>query len=135
MSGEKREKNASRGKGKPFEPGNKGGGRKPLPKDILAARAMATEEMLRTVIEVRRMTTGDVKKLDLDKVPLGKRAIISAYAKNDYKGIKDYEDRLFGKAHETLSLDGEFKVTDPIEIIDYRGKIAERLKITNDNGK
>lgn len=104
MSGEKREKNEKRGKGKPFVKGNKGGGRKPLPKDILAARSMATEEMLRTVIDVRRMTTGEVKKLDLDKVPLGKRAIISAYAKNDYKGIKDYEDRLFGKATENIDL-------------------------------
>lgn len=110
MAGEKREKNASRGKGRPFAKGNKGGGRKPLPEDIRAARAMATEEMLRTVIEVRLLTIGEVKKLDLDKVSLGKRAIISAYVKNDYKGIKVYEDRLFGKAQESIKLDGGLKV-------------------------
>lgn len=118
-----------------FKKGKSGNpsGRKPLPEDIRAARSMATEEMLRTVIEVRSMTVSEVKKLDLEALPLGKRAIISAYTKNDYKGIRDYEDRLFGKAHETVALTG--KDGDPIEIIDYRGKIAERLKITNDNGK
>lgn len=121
MVGEKREKNAPRGKGRPFVNGNKGGGRKPLPKDILAARAMAAEEMVRTVIEVRRMTAGDVKKLDLDKVPLGKRAIISAYAKNDYKGIKDYEDRLFGKATETVD------VNNGGSIIVYMDRQDEKL--------
>ena len=89
MNSESSEKTAKK-RGKPFSKGASGNpkGRKPLPADIKAARVLATEEMLRTVIDVRRMTAGQVRKLDLEKVPLGKKAIISAYAKNDYRGIK-----------------------------------------------
>lgn len=96
-----------------FKKGNPGGGRKPLPADILLARSMATEEMLRTVIEVRQMTPIEIKACDMEKISLGKRAIINAYAKLEYRGIKDYEDRLFGKAQESVNLtsDGSLPVT------------------------
>ena len=91
-----------------FKPGQSGnpGGRKKLPEDIKAARAMATEDMLRTVIEVRSMSPVDLKKIDMNIVPFGKRAIMNAYVKMDYRGIKDYEDRLFGKAQEYVELTG-----------------------------
>lgn len=39
-------------------------------------------------------------------MPLGKRAIINAYATLDYKAIKDFEDRLWGKAKETVDFSG-----------------------------
>lgn len=87
-----------------FVTGNTGGGRKSLPDDIKAARAMAYEDMCKTVIEVRSLTPEAVKELDMDKEPLGKRAILNAYVKLDYRGIKDYEDRLFGKATDNIDL-------------------------------
>ena len=90
--------------GKNFAKGNKIGGRKALPADIKAARNLSYEDMCRTVIEVRNMTPETVKKEDMEKVPLGERAIINAYAKLDYRGIKDYEDRLWGKARESMEL-------------------------------
>ena len=88
-----------------FKKGNKmGQGRKKLPEDIRAARNLSYEQMCRTVIEVRSLTPGDAKKLDLEKEPLGKRAILNAYVKLDYRGIKNYEDRLWGKATETYKM-------------------------------
>ena len=90
--------------GKNFAKGNKIGGRKALPADIKAARNLSYEDMCRTVIEVREMTPETVKKENMEKVPLGKRAIMNAYAKLDYRGIKDYEDRLWGKSKESVEL-------------------------------
>ena len=123
-----------------FQKGETGNpkGRKPLPKDIRAARSMATEEMLRAVIEVRRMTVSEVKTIDLETLPLGKRAIISAYTKNDYKGIKDYEDRLFGKAHETVALTGEDgKPIIPqkvvFEVVEAKHEDADSKAVSRDN--
>ena len=89
--------------GRDFKKGE--GGRKPLPADIKAARNLSYEEMCRSVIEVRNLTPEQVKKIDLDKETLGKRAILNAFVKLDYKGIKEYEDRLWGKAKETVDLD------------------------------
>jgi hypothetical protein len=89
--------------GRNFKKGE--GGRKPLPEDIKIARSLSYEDMCRTVIEVRSLTPENIKALDMDKEPLGKRAILNAYVKLDYRGIKDYEDRLWGKAKETVDLD------------------------------
>jgi hypothetical protein len=89
-------------------------GRKPLPADIRVARSLSYEEMCRTVIDVRNLTPEDIKKSDMEKMTVGKRAILNAYVKLDYAGIKIYEDRLWGKAKETIDLgntaDGEFKI-------------------------
>ena len=89
-----------------FKKGQSGNpnGRKPLSPDIRAARNLSYEEMCRTVIQVRSMTQSEAKKLDIEKEPLGKRAILNAYLKLDYRGIKDYEDRLWGKAQEAIKL-------------------------------
>jgi hypothetical protein len=88
--------------GRDFKKGE--GGRKPLPADIKAARNLSYEDMCRTVIKVRKMTRKDVKAEDNDELELGKRAIMNAYAKLDYRAIYDYENRLWGKAKETLDL-------------------------------
>jgi len=64
---------------------------------------------------ITKLDPGKRYKIDIEKMPLGKRAIITAYMKNDYKGIKDYEDRLFGKAQEYIALsdtDGNPLFTD-----------------------
>lgn len=98
-------------------------GRKPLPDDIKYARNMSYEDMCRTVIEVRAMTPEQVKRLDSDKEPLGKRAILNAYVKLDYRGIKDYEDRLWGKAKESHEVTGSYLFDDmeiKIEIVDAK---------------
>ena len=92
-----------------FEKGKSGNpkGRKPLPKDVKAARSMAYVDLIRTAAEVRLMSFDDAKREAKSKTtPLGRRAIINAYLKNDYRGIKDFEDRLFGKAQESIQLTG-----------------------------
>jgi hypothetical protein len=100
-----------------FKKGNPGGGRKPLPMDILEARNLSYEDMCRTVIEVRNLSPTDIKKIDMEKVSLGKRAIMNAYAKLDYRGIKDYEDRLWGKAKEIMDVNQSGNLNFKIEII------------------
>ena len=89
-----------------FQKGKSGNpkGRKPLPKDIRAARNLSYEDMCRTVIDVRSMTSMEAKEEDQKQMPLGRRAIMNAYAKLDYRGIKDYEDRLWGKARESVDM-------------------------------
>ena len=93
-------------KGHRFKKGESGnpGGRKKLPEDIKAARHMAYEDMLRTVIDVRLMTVKDAKKINPESLPLGKRAILSAYIKVNHKAITEYENRLFGRAPETIQI-------------------------------
>ena len=106
MAREKRAATAPEKKviGRPFQKGNKSGGRKPLPADVKAARHMAYEDMLRTVIDVRLMTVKDAKKINPESLPLGKRAILSAYIKVNHKAITEYENRLFGRAPETIQI-------------------------------
>jgi len=77
-------------------------GRPKLPADIRAAKTLSYEEMCRTVIEIRSFTPKKIKGLNMEEMPLGKRAIINAYIKLDYNGIRQYEDRLWGKATETI---------------------------------
>ena len=93
-------------KGHRIQPGQvlNPGGRKKLPDDIKAARHMAYEDMLRTVIDVRLMTVKDAKKINPESLPLGKRAILSAYIKVNHKAITEYENRLFGRAPETIQI-------------------------------
>lgn len=93
--------------GKNFEVGNTYGGRKALPDDIKAARNLSYEEMCRTVIDVRNLTPAQVRSMNLEEEPLGKRAIINAYVKMDYRGIVEYENRLWGKAREHIDLNTE----------------------------
>jgi len=50
------------------------------------------------------MTPAELKQIDLENIPFGKRAIINAYARMDYRAIKEYEDRVWGKAKETVAL-------------------------------
>jgi len=101
----KRETNAKKKpRGKPFEKGNAGGGRPALPDDIRAARAMSYEEHLRTIMEVRRMTPAELKKMNMETMSFGKRGVITDYAKNNTAGIKIHEDRLFGKAVEKMEI-------------------------------
>ncbi len=97
-------------------------GRPQLPDDIKEARNMSFNDMCRTVIEVRNLTPSEIKNENMETISLGRRAIMNAYAKNDYRGIKDYEDRLWGKAKETIDatinssenhdLDEVLKMTD-----------------------
>ena len=89
-----------------FKKGESGNpsGRKKMPDDIKAARHMAYEDMLRTVIDVRLMTVKDAKKINPESLPLGKRAILSAYIKVNHKAITEYENRLFGRAPETIQI-------------------------------
>jgi hypothetical protein len=92
-----------------FIKGNKEGGRKALPDDIMAARNLSYEEMCRMVIDIRSMTLQEAEtRLSPENalyIPLGERAIMKAYVNLDYKGITDYENRLWGKAKETVDLD------------------------------
>jgi len=91
--------------GRNFKKGE--GGRKPLPEDIKMARNLSYEEMCKTVIEVRNLSPEEVREENMDKMPLGKRAILNAYVKLDYMGIKVYEDRLWGKPKESVEIEIE----------------------------
>lgn len=84
-----------------FKAGKSGnpGGRKALPPDVREAVNMIREDIIKTVYGIRDMRVSEAKKLD--DMPLGKRAIVNAYLKMDYQGIKIYEDRVLGKAKET----------------------------------
>ena len=119
-----------------FAKGNKyGKGCRPqMPADIRAARNMSYEDMCKTVIEVRKLTSKGVKELDMENTPLGMRAIINAYAKLDYQGIKIYEDRLWGKAQESIDLG--IDATGNIEIIISAKQIEDNndiIVIPNDD--
>lgn len=115
-----------------FKPGQSGNpsGRKPLPDDIKAARNLSYEEMCRTVIMVRDMTLAEIRQLNKQDLPLGKRAIINAYQKFNYKGIKEYEDRLWGKARETIDLGLNLDELDEHQL----NKLNEIRKRVLDNG-
>lgn len=88
-----------------FVNGNSGGGRPKLSDATTKARNMAYEDLIKTIIKARKMTVTQFQKLDPLKIPLGERAIINAYATLDYMGVKNYEDRLFGKAKDSLEVD------------------------------
>lgn len=114
---------------KPVSPG-----RPKLPADIREARNVSYEEMCRTVIEVRNMTPAELKQVDLENIPFGKRAIINAYAKFDYHGIQQFENRLWGKAQETVNMKLEKNEnTLNVELLlkdlpdEYIIKLAERI--------
>lgn len=108
--------------GRDFKPGE--GGRPRLPEDIKKARQMSLENFLRCVCEVELMTPNEVKGINLDELPLGKRAIINAYAKLDYRAIKDFQDRLWGKAKESIDVTTNDESINKIEFIGIR--IADR---------
>lgn len=98
--------------GKNFEPGNKLGGRKALPDDIKLARSLSYSDMCKTVIEVRNLTLKDIVKTNPDEMTLGKRAICRAYEDLDYNAIRGYEDRLWGKARESVDIHADKDVLD-----------------------
>ena len=134
ISGEAAKKN--RGKGKPFQKGQSGNphGRAPLPDEVKAARKMAYADLMMTIVDVRSMTQNDLGKLDMSTVPLGKRAIISAYAKSDFRGIREYEDRLFGRPQESVSISGEDGGPVKVDLGAWKAKLEKKLKTPDDNG-
>lgn len=124
------------GKGHRFTKGESGNpkGRPKLPEEIKASRRMAYGEMLESIIEVRNMSAADLKVLDMEKVPLGKRAIISAYAKSDFRGIREYEDRLFGRPQESVSISGEDGGPVKVDLGAWKAKLEKKLRTPDDNG-
>lgn len=87
-----------------FKVGNRCGGRAPVKKDIREAINLSREEFYLTVIEVRNTKFEDLKKESMEKMTLGKRQIVSAYAKLDHQAVKILEDRLWGKAKESTEI-------------------------------
>jgi len=87
-----------------FKVGNRCGGKPSITKDIREAINLSREEFYMTVIEVRRLSYEDLKKENMEKMPLGRRQIISAYAKIDHQAVKILEDRLWGKAKESTEI-------------------------------
>jgi hypothetical protein len=92
-----------------FKKGNKGGGRKPLPKDLREAINQGKEQLCRDVLRIRSLTLDEAKQYKDDKklvskLTIAEYAMINAYIKCDYQAIKQFEDRIFGKAAETHAL-------------------------------
>lgn len=90
-----------------FEKGNCLGGRKPLSDDVKQVRNLSYEEMIQTVSKIRSLKKGEVQALDPGEMTLGEIVILEAYTKKDYKAIKDYEDRIWGKAKEQIEVTGD----------------------------
>ncbi len=124
-------------RGKPFPKGNKLGGRKPLPPDILAARALSNEEMIREVIEIRSMTWRESTTSSVEEMPLGRLAIMRAYQNLDWPGIKNYEDRVWGRAQENINLNGALGINTDFDLskltdTELRTWLKLSKKVTND---
>ena len=107
-----------------FEKGNKLGGRKPLPDDLKEAKRMDYEKLLRTIISVRGLTKAEATLLDPAELTLGEQAILKAYQKLDYNNIKVYEDRLFGRAKESVEITGDSSnpLAFKIEVVPIKSK-------------
>ena len=104
------------------------GGRKALPPDVRKAKHISYEEMCRAVIKARKLTPAEYKKLVKKDLTFGEAVIIEAYVKRRYIGIKQYEDRLWGKAKEYVELssgDGDRLFPTPEEIVQ---SFEERFK-------
>ena len=99
----KQDKPKKKPRGKPFQKGNvpKSPGRPPLPDDIKEALKLGKEELCRTVIEIRQMPATELRAY-IKNAGVAKRAIANAYLKNNHNAIKIYEDRVFGRAVETV---------------------------------
>lgn len=121
--------------GKNFKPGivTNPKGRPKIPQEIKEIRKMVMDDICRGAAMAREMTPEQLKNIDMDKVPMGLRYIISAYKNRDARAIKDIEDRVAGKAPEHVQISGPDN--GPIEIDDYNTKQAliEKLKGLNGN--
>ena len=128
------------GRGRPIKKGQvlNPGGRPQVPADVRAARIMGYGDLIRSVLKVRLMTAREARSLNMETITLGERAILNAYIRNDYRGIKDYEDRAFGKAPETVNFVDSRPVDNPAATFtddalikmkaDLQSKIAENEK-------
>jgi len=106
-----------------FKKGVGGGGRPALPDEIKEARRLALEDMLRAVAWARALTTAEAKALDPEALTLGERVILKGYIGSDVNVIKMYEDRLFGKAKETIDIN---------DVTDYTEQAGRLRQIIND---
>lgn len=93
--------------GKAFAKGNKLGGRKPESLEEKAAKALVREKLFGVVALIWNSTEADIRALDIKTLTIGERAVLDAYRKKNYLAIKTYEDRVLGKAKESIELTGE----------------------------
>ncbi len=95
--------------GRNFEPGQvtNPAGKKPLSDAEKAARDLVRDRVYATVGKAYTLTVEQYDALDKSDMTVGELAIIDAYVKKNYQAIKIYEDRLLGKAKESVELTGE----------------------------
>lgn len=117
-----------------FPPANRAAGRPPLPKEVRLARRMSLEDFLRTIIRIRSMTPAELRSIKKTDLTLAERAMINAYQKFHYKGIEMYENRLWGKALETIELSANLKSETTHKIIIREEDTAEIARILADAG-
>jgi len=95
---------------KEFKKGNPGGGRKKLPPEINAAKAAELEQFMRWTFDVMNMklsgfgkTSADIAD-NINKMPLGQRAVAKWFIDADSRGIEYCHNRLWGKVTESVNL-------------------------------
>ena len=79
-------------------------GRPKLPEDILKAVNSGREDICRALFEIENLTIPEAKSIKQDNLSLLKRVILKAFIDNDHASIKIYQDRVYGKAKETVDL-------------------------------
>ena len=92
--------------GKPFKKGQSGNpsGRPKIPQDIQDAINAGREALARDLCEIENMTLAQAKKIDIENIPVRKGVILKAFIDRDQQAIKTYQDRVYGKAVETVNL-------------------------------
>lgn len=90
-------------------------GRPKLPEDILKSISSGREDICRALFEIENLTISEVKSLKQDELSLLKRVILKAFIDNDHAAIKIYQDRVYGKAKETMELD--HNINTPVKIV------------------
>ena len=103
-------------------------GRPKVPQEIKDLIKKSRHTIYADIAEIRDMTRDELKDLVAHGTG-GRAAIAHAYLKFNHQGIKIYEDRLIGKAVESVELSG--KDGEPLQV-DYHQQI---LDVINGSGK
>lgn len=121
--------------GKPFQKGQSGnaGGRPKIPDDIKKAIQIGRENMARVLIKIEGLTIGDAKKIDAESMTLVERLILKAFTSGDHHAVKIYQDRVYGRAKESIEIEGNLNspVTIFVEGVDPENTDTEKTPSDN----
>jgi hypothetical protein len=93
-----------------FKKGYKGGGRKALSSDVLAAQAASKEQFINWVVEISTQYISDYGNSKesiakaLNELPLGKRIVAKWFIEADTRGVEYCHNRIWGRIPEPVQL-------------------------------